>query len=330
MTSLRITALAVDLAGNLGDFHLLNLVTPSDGQPASHSTNPQVLLAPVPGRPERIWIAFSGEDDAIYLSDSYGAGAVFHARHPEILVQSNFVASGDGDTLYSGDRRPGYVSVTRGRNGGQQWDVRFPGPYHADIWTIATLPPPFPVYFGTDGGIWDLDEAQQQWSNLNGDMANLLLYDVYTARSSHNAMIAGTQDNGAIIRRGPAGWVVAGGGDARQSFLRSDNTTKGGAFASALGYIDNDQLVIHLSSGPPPPCPRPTGGSEWAIDLTNPLRICTTVDQVQCSVAGGRDPWCINTVSFQAKDLVIVNQGVAWVTTTDRKVYRTMTGMTGF
>jgi len=273
--------------------------------------------------PNRVYIAYTGFNEAIYRSDEYGAAPIFRGRHPGLLFGPRFAASSDGETLYSGEIDSGNASLNVGANGGQSWNTVYPGPFHPDVTSIATLTSGR-VYVGTDGGLWLLEETEDEWQNLNGDMANLLLNRVFTSRGATGALVGGTQDNGVIIHRG-TGWIVGNAGDFSDAFLRADNANIGAVFGGGLHNIDGNSASFLSFSGP---CERPAYG-QWAIDPMDPKFVCAATGTLHCSSVGGRDPWCIETVDLKARELIIVDSSHAWLATTDGHVLRTTTGVTG-
>jgi hypothetical protein len=159
-------------------------------------------------------------------------------------------------------------------------------------------------------------------------MATLLLYEVHAARAAPDAIFGGTQDNGAIVYRG-TDWVIAGGGDAGDGFLRADDPGTGGFFEiiSATGFLglNGDVAVRPFAPGP---CPRPRAG-RFALDATDPSLVCAAGGSVHCSTNGGRDPWCTETADLGAEHLVIVDGSHAWASTDAGRVLRTTEGVAG-
>jgi len=317
--------------GDAGSFAPVALPVPPDGMPPYTLATPVLLLAAVPGVPQQVYIVYNGPNEAIYRSDNFGATPLFQARHPRFLARGAFAASADGTTLYSGEITGGNKSLNRGRDGGLRWDTPFPGPYHPDVHAVATTASPPYVYVGTDGGLWRYHETTGVWTNLNGDLNTMLVYEAYASRGSPEAIVAGTQDNGVIVHRG-ARWAIAGGADVGDAYLRADDPNLGGAFEiiSASGYI---QISGDVAGVPPPslsplPCPAPTAGS-FGLDRSAPRRVCVATGMIRCSDEGGRGPWCLESADIGAGGLEIVDGMHAWVTSLPGHVLRTITGVLG-
>lgn len=317
-------------SGDPGSFSLVPLPAPGDGQPPYSGSFPSLAMAGIPDDPGRIFIAYAGSGDAVYRSDDYGASAVWTGRHPGLIIARSFAAGADGSTIYTGELYSGNAQLNRSTDAGASWDYPFPGPYHPDVSSLTSTASPNELWVGTDGGLWKLRENTQKWSELNGNMQNLLLYHAYASRSNSNVICGGTQDNGAIVYRG-VDWVRAGGGDVGDCFMRSDDPNLGGAFTiisgSTLLEIIGNQASINIYD-PPPLCEVP-GAGRFGLDPDHPKRICVARGSVVCSNNGGKPEWCFESADFGASNLVMQDASNGWASASDGRVWRTTSGPTG-
>jgi photosystem II stability/assembly factor-like uncharacterized protein len=294
-------------------------------------SNDSMVLAPVPGTPARVHIAYTQGSSAVYMSDDYGAAPAFQARHERDFDRHRLAASADGVTLYGGWPTGGLLPLLhRYQDGGATRDV-MAGPYHADVHTVVTTASPPYVYIGTDGGLWRYHETLETWENLNGDMANLMVYHAATAHTDTGAIVAGTQDNGAIVSRG-GDWVVAVGSDAWNSFLRTDDPSLGGSFqggtANQIIYIDGMTGRSPGTPPEPPPCWPPEHG-RYALDPDNPRRVCIADGSIFCAVDSRHEQWCDETTDQGFGEVVMVGGNHAWARATGGRILRTTTGLFG-
>jgi photosystem II stability/assembly factor-like uncharacterized protein len=322
--------------GDPGSFTEIVLPLPGDGHPP-FADPAKLALAPVPGQPHHVYMAYIGADEAVYESIDYGASPVFTGRHPRAFHERRLVASADGTTLYNGEhcRIPENTQLNRYADHGVNHGI-VSGPYHADLNGLASTTDPY-IYLATDGGVFryhEPDPLLHAWfENLNGNLRTLWLYRVAASRGSETALVAGTQDNGAIVYRGQQ-WKYVGAGDAGHGFLLTDDPNTGGVFEIISGtrmlYIDGDVATI-----PDPPgvvCPLPTKGT-FVLDSSNPDRVCRAVygfgDNVLCSEYEGRWPWCTESSGVAVRHLSIVDANHAWALGPLNTVWRTTSGLTG-
>jgi photosystem II stability/assembly factor-like uncharacterized protein len=125
----------------------------------------------------------------------------------------------------------GNVSLYRTTDEGMTWTQR-QGPIHPDQRVIAFSRTAFGVvYDSNDGGVVRSTDAGQQWMNLNQNLPGALLYSV--ALSRDGGMMAGTQDNGAVLSNAGAPWEMVMGGDSGYDLIDPSGST----WAYAAGYI---------------------------------------------------------------------------------------------
>ena len=322
--------------GNAGTWLLVALPAPPDGKPPFPGFSDGLVLAPVPGDPARVWVAYAITDGAVYRSADYGASPVFISRHARGYFRGRVAASADGTTLYSGSPAGSRPPVLHRQVGAALTTSVVDGPYHADVWAVVTTASPPYVYIGTDGGIWRYHETTEVWENLNGDMANLLVYESRTSRSDNDAIVAGTQDNGAIVHRG-RDWIIAAPTDAGDGMLRTDDPASGASFIIIAGRhfvrIDGTSGTAVAYVGERPPCSPPDAG-RFALDPTDPRVVCVAGGRIWCA----RDPrhatWCEETADLGFIELFIVDHVNAWATSFEsdpirEHVMRTTSGVFG-
>lgn len=95
---------------------------------------------------------------------------------------------------------------------------------HTDQRVIAfSRTTPGVAYDGNDGGVVRSTDAGQHWTNLNQNFAGAMLYSV--ALSADGSMIAGTQDNGAVLSSVGAPWDMILGGDSYHNLIDPTGNT---------------------------------------------------------------------------------------------------------
>ncbi len=319
--------------GEAGSFQPVSLPPPNDGQTPFPNSYALLNLMPVPGQPQRIFIAYGTQGGAVYVSNAYGAAAAFVSRITLFLNHGVAAASADGQTLYGGGNNAPIGYLFRGRDSGQNWDTPFTGPYHPDILGLTTTASPSRLWVGTDGGLWRLTEGTQIWQNLNGNLGNLHLHAVHTLRPNPNVILGGTQDNGTITWQGTVWKQGHSPGDTGEGYLRRDDPDRGGMYNCPFGgcsggllrYVTGDAQ----STYPSDPA-KPHGGFEFATDPSHPIRTCVTaLGRVRCTLDGWSDNWPQMSPDIGARWLAMASSTHIWVATAGGEILRTSTGVAG-
>jgi photosystem II stability/assembly factor-like uncharacterized protein len=73
------------------------------------------------------------------------------------------------------------------------------------------------AYEGNDGGAVRSTDYGKSWTNLNQNLPGALMYSV--ALSADGSMMAGTQDNGAVLSKAGAPWEVVSKGDSNHDLI---------------------------------------------------------------------------------------------------------------
>jgi len=328
-------------SGDAGSYSQIAIPTPGDGMPAWVNAD-RLLLAPVPAQPSDVYVAYGEEDGGIYHSDSLGDAPTWTGRHQRELSPWNFVASGDGTTLYDGEvsvqGSPGnaQLNVYTFDEFDQEWDhstVAQAAGYHSDIRGLAVTPLGPYVYMGTDGGLFRYLESNGTVENLTGDMDNLMIRGLHVSRGSHVSVAAGTQDNGPIVFRGHQWQYMKYLSDAADTFLTRDNPNLGGAFETISGerllWLNGD---VATSGGTQfSLCQKPTRGLFFA-DPADSTRVCTAngIDPARCAGNNGRGSWCVEkSLGKVPKALAVVDTNHVWAIVALGDVYRSETGVGG-
>lgn len=328
-------------SGDAGSYSQIVVPPPGDGMPP-YPDQDRLLLAPIPGQPASVYVAYGDDDGAVYRSDAWGDAPTWTGRHQRGLIQNNFVASSDGMTFYHGEVTAPGGTVNSKLNihtldpFDQEWDhttVPQAGLYHADVrgLTTTTLGPY--VYMGTDGGIFRYLETDGTVDNLTGDMANLMIHGLHVSRGSHVSVAAGTQDNGPIVYRGHHWQFMDYLSDAADAFLTRDNPNLGGVFEVISGqrllWLNGD---VASSGGTQfTLCKPPTFGLLYA-DPADSTRVCSTNGSgpARCAVNNGRASWCVEqSLGILPKALALVDSNHVWAVAKNGDVFRSETGVGG-
>ncbi|HAS44124.1 MAG TPA: hypothetical protein DCS93_26840 [Microscillaceae bacterium] len=123
----------------------------------------------------------------------------------------------------------GGISNWRSTDGGASWTVlnywrNLKNP-HADKHFLAYHPLQTEVMFeGNDGGIYKSLDGGTSWTELTKGMAHTQFYRLGVSQSDPNYIIAGAQDNGIKLKKGPDTWAdMPGGGDGVECFIDPNN-----------------------------------------------------------------------------------------------------------
>lgn len=141
----------------------------------------------------------------------------------------------------------GNQALYRTDNGGLSWTEIEPWygiNIHTDQRVIAfSRTAPGVAYDGNDGGVVRSTDAGQQWTNLNQNLPGALLYSV--ALSADGSMIAGTQDNGAVLSSVGAPWNMILGGDSYHNLIDPNGST----WAYSVLYSPNSFRRLNRETG---------------------------------------------------------------------------------
>ncbi|MBL7765468.1 MAG: hypothetical protein JNJ58_05210 [Chitinophagaceae bacterium] len=165
------------------------------------------------------YIAFGTGNDKYYLSTD-GANTPFVLKNSTIddnaVIQLSYL---NPQKVYCG-----YVKNFRSIDGGTNWgqitnwynDGVLPE-VHADNHYAAVNPLlPHYIYFCNDGGLYRLNELNNEWTDLSNGLIITEFYKIALSTQDSVFMIGGTQDNGGRKRVSPTSWGPTNGGDGME------------------------------------------------------------------------------------------------------------------
>src|SRR5262249_19308298 len=95
---------------------------------------------------------------------------------------------------------------------------------HTDQRVIAfSATAPGVAYEGNDGGVVRSTNDGLDWTNLNQNLPGALMYSI--ALSADGSMMAGTQDNGAVLSKPGAAGEVVSKGDSKHDLIDPNGET---------------------------------------------------------------------------------------------------------
>ncbi len=91
------------------------------------------------------------------------------------------------------------------------------------------------VLDATDGGIWSLNPVSDLWTDINGNLSNLLTNSVASNPTNINAFVAGFENNGEAVDNGNQTWNLAAIGDGGTTYY--DPTNPNTIYEAADGVL---------------------------------------------------------------------------------------------
>lgn len=174
----------------------------------------------------------AGQDKRIHYSNNSGDTWTSQPVFSDLEGSPLCISPTNQSTIYSG-----YFYIKRSTDNGQTfqniaaWDA--PNGFninnvHVDQWVIKVNPLNNKMYWGNDGGVYNYDEASNQWTELNNDLAITQVYRIAISQNQPDVYFFGSQDNGAgYYTPSINGWRQGNGGDATNNAIAHDNIDKG-------------------------------------------------------------------------------------------------------
>jgi large repetitive protein len=175
-------------------------------------TNP-----PVPGQqdvPPTDFLGYQGGYDSAVLLTSpktfYVAGEMSIPNLTSGAIYPNPPTPGQANPLEPTSSAANTEMVYQTTDGGLTWtdittDVNGNGP-HDDVHSL-NLNENGQILAGTDGGIWQYDPTTKLWTDLNGNLGDLLTVSAAVSSINPNAALAGISENGTALFTGSPGWA---------------------------------------------------------------------------------------------------------------------------
>lgn len=196
----------------------------SDGLPLSNVGN--IKLAQAQSRPDTVYALICTADSflrGLYESHDGGATWSFVPGAPDLMQGQGFfnaalaVDPRNPNRIIlggAGDRAVHKSSLYAGVQRNDKWSFEPIGPeLHIDFHAIVFDPAdPRRMYVGNDGGIWTTTDSLS-WQACNDGLGITQVYDLAQHPSDPDIILAGTQDNGTIVRTGAKEWVQVDNGD---------------------------------------------------------------------------------------------------------------------
>jgi photosystem II stability/assembly factor-like uncharacterized protein len=192
----------------------------------SSFNNPQttILLTVTPSNPNVLGILVKeGAYKEYYNSLNNGNTINFISNVPERDVI--FISPTNANKVYNGG-----IDVYGSTNGGATWNQvtnwynnGIHPEVHADQRFVASNPLNNKIYFCNDGGIYSLNESNNNWEEFNNGLIITQFYSIAVSQSDPVFMIGGTQDNGGRKRTGINTWDRTNAGDAMETAIDASN-----------------------------------------------------------------------------------------------------------
>jgi photosystem II stability/assembly factor-like uncharacterized protein len=166
----------------------------------------------------------SGSTKKYYHSTDNGTTITFKSNIPESDVvhisptNANRIYVGAVDVHISTNAGTSWIKATHWYNNGIHPEV------HADQRFVASNPLDDMVYFCNDGGLYNIDESSNTWTELNNGLIITEFYSIAVSQTDPVFMIGGTQDNGGRKRTGLNTWAATNGGDAMETAIDATNS----------------------------------------------------------------------------------------------------------
>ena len=210
------------------------------GLPNSNSVN-RMEIAVSPDQPDWIYALTGKNNDSsfegLYLSTDNGLNFQLQSNSPNIFGYATDGDDNAGQSWYDmaiavdpNDATTvfvGGINVWKSNNAGQNWTINshwiYPTTYtytHADIHDLRYFDGN--LYCGSDGGIFKMNAAGNDWIDLTPGMEITQFYRLGLSPQNPDLVIGGTQDNGSNLLKNDT-WTHVMGADGMEAAINPSN-----------------------------------------------------------------------------------------------------------